>query len=151
MLCRSPRPRRRGTTLVEYALVLHVLILLTFGSVIIGMGVFRNNDVAALAREGARWAIVHGGTWKQGNNKTNLTTAADVYNNAILPRAGGLDTTQLTYTVTWLDAGQMPTYTGGSGLIVPNQVTVTVNYSWVPQLFLGSMTLTGSSTMTMVY
>jgi Flp pilus assembly protein TadG len=150
MYRRSSRTRRRGSTLVEYAIVLSAFFLLTFGAIIVGWGMFVSNEVASLAREGARWAVVHGGTWKS-ENKTSLTTAADVYNNAILPHVAGLNTSNLSYTVTWLDSAQMPTYTNGSGSTVNNTVTVAVSYNWTPQLFLSPITFSGTSTMPMIY
>jgi Flp pilus assembly protein TadG len=148
---RPDHKRRRGSTLVEYAIVLSTYFLLTFGAIIVGWGMFVSNEVATLAREGARWAAVHGGTWKQENNKSALTTAADVYTSAIVPHLAGLDTSKLSYTVTWLDSGQMPTYVNGGGTTVDNRVTVTVNYNWVPQLFLSPVTFTGKSTMKVSY
>jgi Flp pilus assembly protein TadG len=153
----QPRRRRRGASLAEYAIVLPVFCYLTFGSLVIGWGIFLNSEIESLAREGARWAAVHGGNWKSENNKTSLTTASDVYTNAILPRitksdgTTWLDTSNLNYSVTWLNSAQMPTYTNGSGQTVANTVAVTVTYNWSPQLYLGAMTLSGSSVMTMVY
>src|SRR5438552_18248920 len=112
MFLRSHRSRRRGTTAVEAAIVYPVVLLLTLGLGIVGLGVFRYQQVAALAREGARYAAVHGGQWKADDTTRTLTTPTDVYNNAILPHAAGLDTSQLAVsdiTVTWADSAQMPT------------------------------------------
>lgn len=142
MFRRPIRPRRRGAATVEYAIVLPIFFMLTFGTIIVGYGVFASNEMAAVAREGARWAAVHGGNWKKENSKP-LTTAADVYTKGILPHVAGLNTSKLTYSVTWSDPNQMSS--------PPSTVTVTVNYSWTPQLYLGPMTLTGKSTMTMSY
>jgi Flp pilus assembly protein TadG len=162
MLQRPRRPDRRGATLAEYAIVLSMFFLLTYGAVTVGWGMLVSNEVASLAREGARWASVHGGNRLSEYNASHsptksATTASDVYTNAILPRltksdgATWLDTSKLTYSVTWLDSGQNPTYTNGSGATVSNKVTVAVTYNWTPQLYLSAMTLKGSSTMTMVY
>jgi Flp pilus assembly protein TadG len=162
MLRRPTRSRRRGATLAEYAVVLSVFFILTFGAVIVGWGMFVSNAVASLAREGARWASVHGGTYLSEYNSSHTptksaTTASDVYTSGILPRitksdgTTWLDTSKLTYTVSWLDSSQNPTYKNSSGVTVSNKVTVTVNYSWTPKLYLSPMTLTGSSTMTMSY
>src|SRR5438034_8528655 len=114
MFLRSHRPRRRGTTAVEAAIVYPVVLLLTLGLAIVGLGVFRYQQVAALAREGARYASVHGGQWAATNNSGTLTTKTNIYNNAILLHAAGLDTNQLAASdvaVTYADSGQMPTYT----------------------------------------
>src|SRR5256885_352346 len=128
MFLRRYRSRRRGTTAVEAAIVYPVVLLLTLGLTVVGLGVFRYQQVAALAREGARYAAAHGGQWKADDATRTLTTAADFYNNAIMPHASGLDTSQLAasdVTVTWADSGQMPPYTA-SGSTKTNIVTVTV-------------------------
>ena len=153
MFLHSHRPRRRGTTAVEAAIVYPVVLLLTLGLAIVGLGVFRYLQVAALAREGARYAAVHGGQWATDNNSGTLTTRDNVYNNAILPHAAGLDSSLLAntdVTVTWADSGQMPTYTS-SGNTYTNVVTVTVNYQWTPAAYLPSMTLTSTSKMSIAY
>lgn len=49
---------RRGQSLVEFALILPVFILLLLGIVDLGRGVFAYNTVSNAAREGARLAIV---------------------------------------------------------------------------------------------
>src|SRR5437764_7086389 len=136
MYLRSHRPRRRGTTAVEAAIVYPVVLLLTLGLGVVGLGVFRYQQVAALAREGARYAAVHGGQYATDfpytSPHTALTTKDDIYNNAILPHAAGLSSSQLAasdVTVTYADSGQMPTYTV-SGSTQTNIVTVPVNYTW---------------------
>lgn len=55
----SSRPSR-GTNAVEAAIALPVAFLLILGTCVIGLGVFRYQQVASLAREGARYASVHG-------------------------------------------------------------------------------------------
>jgi Flp pilus assembly protein TadG len=152
MLLRSQRSLRRGATLVETAVAISVLLSLTLGAVIIGMGVYRYQQVAALAREGARYASVHGGKWAAAWNSGTLTTASDVRANAIVPRAAGLNTgtSILTCSVSYADSGQMPTYTSGSSTKT-NIVTVTVNYQWAPEGYLGTMTLSSTSSMPISY
>ncbi len=154
MFVRRHLSRRRGTTAVEAAIVYPVVLLLTLGLAVVGLGVFRYQQVAALAREGARYAAVHGGQWAADNNSGTLTTTQNIYDNAILPHATGLDTSQWTsanVTVTYADSGQMPTYTDGSGNTKTNIVTVTVNYTWAPAAYLPSMTLTSTSKMPISY
>jgi len=153
MFLRSHRRHRRGTTAVEAAIVYPVVLLLTLGLAVVGLGVFRYQQVAALAREGARYAAVHGGQWAADNNSGALTTKQNIYDNAITPHASGLSTSQLAasdVTVTYADSGQMPTYTA-SGNKYTNIVTVTVNYRWAPAAYLPSMTLTSTSKMPISY
>src|SRR5689334_6945607 len=99
-LCRSGTRPRRGATLVEFALVLSLMSLLSFGTIVLGAGVFRYQQVAAVAREGARWASVHGMQY-QRDTKQTAATAQDVYNNAIKPMTAGLDLNKLAYSVSW--------------------------------------------------
>jgi Flp pilus assembly protein TadG len=152
MLHRPARFRRRGAVLVEGAIVYPVFFMLILGAITTGLGVAYYQRVALMAREGARWAAVHGGQYAKDQNVL-LTTAANVYTNAIVTQDAGLDTTSLTYSVTWGNSNQMPgTYTNGQGKVVLNAVTVTVNYQWTPLLYItGPITVTRSATMTMNY
>jgi hypothetical protein len=54
------RASRRGQTLVEFAMVLPVLMLMLVGTLDLGRVVLANDTVGAAAREAARYAIVHG-------------------------------------------------------------------------------------------
>jgi hypothetical protein len=126
---------------VESALVYPVVFLFMLGLVSGGMGIFRYQEVASLAREGSRWAALHGSLYSQETGKA-AATPQDVYTNAILPRAVGLDLSKLSYTVTWNPNNQPPDST----------VTVTVFYQWIPEVFLfGNFTLSSTSTMPMSY
>jgi Flp pilus assembly protein TadG len=155
----SPRKQRRsGAAVLESALVLPVTFLLTLGLIIGGLGVFRYQEVASLAREGARWASVHGGQCVREANPNSssptLTTANDIYQNAIQPQAVGLDLTQITVTASWDNASQMPTYldyTKSPPAWRTNTVTVTVTYKWLPEAYLGGITLSSTSVMPMSY
>ena len=60
MRCPNERVCRRGAAMVEAAIILPVFLLLIFGMIDVGMGVFRNNLLSEAARHGARQAIVHG-------------------------------------------------------------------------------------------
>ena len=144
-------PRRRGATVVEFAFVAPVFLVLVAGLIIGAIGVFRYQEVASLAREGARWASVHGDRYQFATGNP-AATPADVYNNAILPNAVGLDASQLSYCVSW-NAGNAPSQPGGDyEKATTNTVTVTVSYQWLPELFLvGPVTLSSSSTVPMSY
>src|ERR1700741_3346504 len=56
------RRRRRGKALAEFALVLPAFLIMLMAVVDIGRAIWAQNSVAAAAREGARDAIVHGGS-----------------------------------------------------------------------------------------
>ncbi|MCI0358784.1 MAG: pilus assembly protein [Planctomycetaceae bacterium] len=143
--------RRRGVTTVEFAIVCPIAFFLIFATIVGGLGVFRYQQVAGLAREGARWASVHGGLYEQETGNP-AATPADVYNQAILPRATALDPNHITYSVTW-DQNNFPLWVD-EDVAHPtgNTVTVTVNYEWFPEMYLiGPYTLTSTSEVQMYY
>jgi len=169
--------RRRGTTLVECAIIYPLVFFLLLGLIIGAMGVFRYQEVASLARTAARYASTHGAKYRKdaglavGSGGTSSTTVnglmcyqadptkasgsdtswtGDIYDNAIRPNLVALDTQKLTCTVAW------PQVKSPSGLVVQDlpdnwpgsTVTVTVSYQWFPELYLiGPFTLTSTSTM----
>jgi Flp pilus assembly protein TadG len=144
--------------MVEYAVVCPVTFLLLLGLLVGGTGVFRYQEVASLAREGARWAAVHGGQSAREANPNNpnppLTSATDIYQNAVSPAAVSLDPAQLSCTAAWANANEMPTYLDYSQNPPQwrtNTVTVTVTYQWIPELYLGGITLSSTSVEPVTY
>jgi Flp pilus assembly protein TadG len=141
---------RRGAGLAEFAIVAPVLFMLLMGTVIGSMGIFQSQQVARMAREGSRWASVHGAGYAAYTGNA-LPTEANVYTYGMLPYAGSLSTTNayiigsppnspgpLSYSVTWVDS----THTS-------NTVTVTVKYQWSSVMYFGSPTFSSSSTAIM--
>jgi Flp pilus assembly protein TadG len=53
-------PGRRGQAMVEFAIVLPIFILLLVGIIDGGRVIFANNQLAEIAREGARYGSVQG-------------------------------------------------------------------------------------------
>src|SRR5262249_6999412 len=100
MRLKGKRPGRSGATMVEYAIVLTILVFLMLGTIIAAIGVFYYQQVSLLAREGSRYASVHGAEYAR-EEKVPAATAQDIYNNAIVPKMAGLDPNLLTYSVTW--------------------------------------------------
>jgi Flp pilus assembly protein TadG len=130
-------PRRDGVTVLECAVVFPLLFILVMGLIIAGIGVFRYQEVAALAREGARWVSVRGQSY-QFYTGQKPATPKDVYDNVIKPRSVALDQSRLKYQVTWdPDNRQKAT------------VTVRIDYQWIPEAFLGGISLS-STARTMV-
>jgi Flp pilus assembly protein TadG len=133
------RQARGGAAIVEFAFVAPALFLLVLGLIIGGLGIFRYQEVAWLAREGARWASVRGYEYQQVTQQP-AATAQDVYNNVILPESVALNPANITYSVTWTPDNRPK-----------STVTVTVNYQWIPEAFLGGVTLTSTSSQMMSY
>jgi hypothetical protein len=142
MLVSSVRGRRRwGGTLVETAVVGSTALMLLIGMIVTGLGVFRYQQLGSLAREGARWAAVHGPAWQlsQGGAQPTSTT---VMTSAIKPMAVGIDTTKVTCDLEW----PAPTGTAPAGM-----VSVTLTYTWTPEAFLSPVTLKSTSTVPILY
>lgn len=56
------RRRQGGQGLVEFSLVIPIFLVILIGMVDVGRAIWANNALANAAREGARHAIVHGGS-----------------------------------------------------------------------------------------
>jgi hypothetical protein len=56
------RNERQGQTLVETALVMPVFIMVLFGIIVLGIGVFYQQQLTNAAREAARYAAIHSAT-----------------------------------------------------------------------------------------
>jgi Flp pilus assembly protein TadG len=69
--------RSRGQALVEFSLILPIFLVMLMGVVDVGRAIWAQSSLAAAAREGARFAIVHGGT---ANNTCPVGTAASTAN-----------------------------------------------------------------------
>lgn len=149
-----PRRGRRGAALLEAAFVLPVLFLMLAGLFVFGLGAFQAQQVATLAREGARWASVRGTQYQLATGAA-AASPASVYAQAIQPKAVGMDLSKLTYSVTWDSPSKNPTYRSGTDLTkyLTNYVTVTVSYSWTPAAYFAATprTFTSTSRMPLTY
>jgi hypothetical protein len=138
---------------VECAFVYPVIFLLILGLLVGAAGIFRYSQLASLSREAARYASVHGGQYAQ-EMKVTAPAPADIYNNVVLGMEVGLDTSQLNYSITY-NTSNFPIHTtlDASNNVIPiqNTVTVTLTYQWVPEAFLGGITLSSTSVMPMSY
>ena len=150
---RGASQRRSGATVVECAFVYPVFFLLILSLLVGAAGVFRYSQLASLSREAARYASVHGGQYAQ-EMKVTAPAPADIYNNVVLPMAVGFDTSQLNYSITY-NSSNWPFHTtlDANNNVIPiqNTVTVTLTYQWLPEAFLGGITLSSTSVMPMSY
>ena len=148
MLIRLPLRRRSAATIVECAIVYPVLFLFLLGLAVGGAGIFRYQEVAALAREAARYGSTHGAQYRSDAGEPVGTPddwKADIYNNAIVPNIVALDPNSLTCDPDWLPVVNLP---DSKDNWPGSQVTVIVTYQWFPELYLvGPITLTSTSSM----
>jgi Flp pilus assembly protein TadG len=143
---------RCAAALVEFAIVGALTFILIVGLMVGGLGVYRYNLVATMAREASRQASVHGTQYaKDTGNKA--WTDSDVYNNVIAPLAVALDTSKLNYQVTW-NTSNSPYRTlvvNNQLVAVNNTVTVIVTYQWISEAYFGTVNLTSTSVTPMTY
>lgn len=95
-------PRRgpfdeRGQALVEFALVLPVLLLLIFGLLDVARAVWQENTLAYAAREGTRYAIVHGSASESPAGPSNTAPIEAAV------RAAAIGVADITVTAAWPD------------------------------------------------
>jgi len=163
---------RSGTTILECAIVLPLTFFLLLMMVVGAMGVFRYQEVASLARSGARYASTHGaqyrtdaslgigtpGTYLEESGGLHWYTAdplatsgadpswtQDIYDSAIRPNLVALDPAALKVKIGWppvINQADKPDNWPAS------KVTVVVTYQWTPEFaFFGPINLTSTSTM----
>ncbi|HEX4898618.1 MAG TPA: TadE/TadG family type IV pilus assembly protein [Candidatus Limnocylindrales bacterium] len=166
MIRRGGKSRRqRGQGLVEFALVLPIFTAVLLGMIEVGRVVWANNAVANAAREGARYAAVHGGT------KSNSCPVGPEAEETIIPTASadcpfpspskqGVQNEAMRYVIAG-GSGTVITVCYGSGCSgdadtagatnargTPVTVRVTSQVSMlVSFLGIGPFTVSGTSTM----
>ena len=127
--------RRRGVILLESGLIYSITLMLVLGTIVMGLGIFQYQQVAALAREGSRWAAVHGHPYlsEQGDG---AIASRDVMTNAILPKVVILNTSALTITSFSMTGGK---------------ATLTLSYKWTPEAYFAPLTMTSTSITPILY
>jgi Flp pilus assembly protein TadG len=146
MLARRPSrsgpgrgPRRRGSAILEFAVVAPILMTFVMGIIEMGRVVMLAQIATNAAREGTRYAV-------QGNaNADTIDTYVRTYlSGAGLRSASSTGTSSVTTAVEYQSGGSWATTTDPSaqpsGTAI--RVTVQIDYtkeSWLPtQLFVGS-------------
>ena len=102
---------QRGQSLVEFALLLPLMLLIITGLFDVARAVWQENTLAYAAREGTRYAIVHG---SYGSPAANSTDYTPICNDVVI-------------------CTNIPNIVRGAAIGVPN-VTVVVDY---PKFFPG--------------
>jgi Flp pilus assembly protein TadG len=138
MMVRSDHmPNRRGTSIVECAVVFPVTMLLLIGTMVVGIIVFRYEQLQFLASEGARYASVHGPTYASDSGLPVASTS-DIQTHVLTPLANGL-------------AGVSCTAVSYSSASAPCTVAVTLTYTSTPEAYFSAMTWTATSTLVVTY
>ena len=157
------REDKRGQSLVEFAMVLPIFLMLLVGTFDLGHVVWSNDMLSNAAREGARYAIVHGAgsSCPAGPGSVSGPLAAscenpspskqDIYDAAThwTDIGGGTVTVTACYWNTTQCNGDADEAgaTNVRGTRVTVTVTATVSLSAPSLLGLGPISLSSSSTM----
>jgi Flp pilus assembly protein TadG len=91
------RSEERGQALVEFALIMPVLFLLVLGLFDVARAVWQENTLAYAAREGTRYAIVHGSASSAPVYPGNSAPVVDVVQQA------AVGVPNITVTTSWPD------------------------------------------------
>lgn len=136
------RWRDGGQSLVEFALIAPLLMLLVLATIDGARAVFAYNTIANAAREGARYGIVHGGASSTpigpGVNEADLVTHVEQFTRSF-------PAPDIAVTPTW------PQGSNSDGSPVAVQVTYQYRPLFGGLIGIGPMTLRASSTMVIVH
>jgi Flp pilus assembly protein TadG len=170
------KAKRRGSHLVECAIVYPLTFLMILGTITGGIGIFNYQEMAFLAREAARYASTHAGQYAKENASAitakTLPTVNQAYitSNLVNPKASLLKSSNLSVSIvfnssnnptgtTWDTAlangtnwPNTPVTISSTTYQETNTVSVTVSYTWYPLHFLGGpITLQSTSTVPVCY
>jgi Flp pilus assembly protein TadG len=124
-----------GQTMVEFAMVASVFLLLMFGVMQMALTVYNYNIVCSAAREAVRYAMVH------SPNSSNPATSAQIQQVAI-NSAVSLNSSNLSISVSWPADANLP---------LQKDAQVKVSYVYQLQIpFMTPVSLTLASTSQML-
>jgi hypothetical protein len=147
-MSRSPssrkRRRGRGQALVEFAFMAPIIFLVFIVIIEAGRFVFYYHVLNNAAREGARYAIVHGENafdgCPSGPTPPGVTSCDPAGNNIRAHiRNKALDLAQSSLSFGWSGDSSFPIYGASTGLAnnsVGNDVTVRLEYAYSPIVLL---------------
>jgi Flp pilus assembly protein TadG len=97
------RARERGSTMLESAVMISVLLVMLFGVIGFGNALYTYHFVSNTAREATRWASVRGSACTGGLSGGCPAAGTDVTAYVQSLSTGiGLDPTKVTTTTTWV-------------------------------------------------
>lgn len=117
MMKARKRPARRGQSLVEFALILPIFLLVLFGIIDLGRGVYAYNTIQNAAREAVRVAIVD-------QNEDVILAKAQKH-------AVGLGLTDANLTLSFLQPDTMTTPCN-TPIAISCEVEILVDYRFIP-------------------
>jgi hypothetical protein len=139
------RNRSRAQALAEFALVAPLFFLMLFGIIDFGRYVYYVQILNNAAREGARYAIVHGELGIPSTGPPDDPTGAAVKTTVRNYLVGVIDGGALTINATWTSPGGVP-----APNLRGNLATVQVDYQFrsvIPIVPIPAITVRGESTL----
>lgn len=131
-----------GESMISIALSLTVMFAFTFGIMEVGLAMYSREMISEMAREGMRYASLHGSTCKTSPGGASCTLTAAQIKTYIQ----GLNYPNLAGGTINVGTPTFPDTTQNVG----NRVSVTITYTLpynIPFMFNKNITLTSSSTM----
>ena len=135
------RNKQTGQALVEFALTIVIVIIVLFGAIELTLMIYTYNVLADAAKEGVRYAIVHG----TGVGAPNCSGPGGAGVACTDSTGANIQTVVGKYTsLSFHDSTAMtvsPTYPDSSS-VAPSRVRVTVSYVYQPFLSIAWTTMT---------
>jgi Flp pilus assembly protein TadG len=141
MMPRRGNPTQRGQSTVEFALTIVIVMVILFGAIELIVMIYTYNVLADAAKEGVRYAIVHG----TGTGAANCSGPGGGGVSCSDSTGTNIQTVVSNYTqVSFHNPAAMvvtPSYPDSSS-VAPSRVRVTINYVYQPFTRLGWPTMT---------
>jgi Flp pilus assembly protein TadG len=134
---RSESRRRRGASLVEFAVVAPVFFLIVLAIFEFGRACMVNALLTEAARQGCRQGVI------EGTSSAAIQQAATDYLTSVGISGESAGVSVNGQPVNQVDVQNYPAYTDINVIVTVPMSSV----SWVPAIFLGGMTLQGQFTM----
>ena len=130
-MVRTNHHRQAGQSTIEFALTIVIVMIILFGAIEMIVAIYTYNVLADAAKEGVRYAIVHG----TGSGATNCSGPGGGGVSCADSTGTNIQTVVSNYTrVSFHNSAAMtvtPTYPDSSS-VAPNRVRVTISYVYQP-------------------
>ncbi len=148
---RSRCAREQGSTIIEMSLTLLILLAIMFGLIEICLALYTYHFISDAAREGTRYAIVHGSACMNAGASCTVSTD-DIQTYVEDIGFPGINPANMTVTTTYAPYPAGANCTPSAACNNPgNLATVTVSYNFPLSIpFVSSSVIAMSSTSSMV-
>jgi len=116
------RQNRRGVSLIEFAMVAPIAVLLTLALVDLGMGFYAKTQVMTAAQAGAQYAFIHGWSGTSSDSQDAIATAI-----ADATSLSGIQASPAPTLACGCADGTTITYSSPGGSFTPNSCAALAN------------------------